>query len=88
MNDSNKVLIFDMDLWSVQVISESNVPYTVTWRDTLHCTRLYLRYGKGLLMYRLISVLIRLLTCRLKPKQVSSEKDGTITSDSDRNDTE
>lgn len=72
------VLLADFDNWKGELITkDGSLP--LNRRETLHYTYVYLRWGNGLLIKRLTSVMKRLVTGSLKPSQVSSEKcnDGT-----------
>lgn len=69
-----EVLLFDADAWTLSFINTSGISRRVTWKDTFKCVSIYLRKGKGSVMRRIISVLIRLSTCSLKPRQKSSSK--------------
>lgn len=76
-----RVLIFRDDEWAVDVISVSDTHYPITWEETSNCVIAYLKYGNGSVMRRITSILMRLFTCSLKPKQTSpSGKCGTTTS--------
>lgn len=69
-----EVLLFDADAWTLCIISATEASRPVTWKDTFKCVSIYLRKGKGSVMRRITSVLIRLSTCSLKPRQTSSSK--------------
>lgn len=69
-----EVLLFDADAWTLSFINASGISRRVTWKDTFKCVSIYLRKGKGSVMRRIISVLIRLFTCSLKPRQFSPSK--------------
>lgn len=69
-----EVLLFDADAWTLSFINTSGISRRVTWKDTFKCVKIYLRLGKGSMMRRIISVLIRLFTCSLKPRQFSPSK--------------
>lgn len=76
-----RVLVFMEDEWTVTVISINDAPSPITWKETFKLVSIYLNHGKGFFIRRLVSVLIRLFTCSLKPKQTSpSGKCGTTTS--------
>lgn len=76
MLSATRVLAADFSAWTCTVCDNADIPQcSVTWRDTLHYVRAYLSVPKyrcrRSLLSRLASVLIRLLTFRLKPSQVS-----------------
>jgi hypothetical protein len=66
-----EVLFFDCENWTINIIGASDNTRAVTWKDVLMCVWFYMGSKEnGSLKKRLISVLMRLLTCTLKPKQV------------------
>jgi hypothetical protein len=79
-NKQERVLLFSDWKWEVTVIS-ATTPRPITWKDTLELVFIYLSHGNGSAIRRITSVLMRLFTCSLKPKQVlESAKQGTTTS--------
>lgn len=59
--------------WQAEAVTAEGVR-ELNRRETLHFLYSYLKYGRGLFIKRLSSVLIRALTFRLKPSQLPSEK--------------
>lgn len=66
-----EVLFFDCENWTINIIGASDNTRAVTWKDVLKCVWFYMGSKEnGSLKKRITSVLMRLLTCTLKPKQV------------------
>lgn len=66
-----EVLFFDCENWTINIIGASGNTRAVTWKDVLKCVWFYMGSKEnGSLKKRITSVLMRLLTCTLKPKQV------------------